>query len=112
METALVTGGRGRSGRWLCDRLAGDHRVVCLDLDHPGWEVEERDRVTFRAVDATDAGEVVEAYFGRLPDDCTLAGHGSTLSTAKAAELFGCEPAHGWREAADAVVDEPSLLAE
>jgi nucleoside-diphosphate-sugar epimerase len=296
-ETVLVTGGRGRSGRWLCDRLADDHRVVCLDLDHPGWEVAERDRITFRAADATDAGEihevvdavdpdavvhwaalpsperhagsrvfatnttatytvldaagragarvvwassesvygfafretddladelpiteshlcrpedpygvskvageavagmvarrdgvsvtsvrpswiqypgeytcrtvladeglaagagnfwsyvdvrdvadlvaaaladpvagheavhaaaantyldrptaeVVEAYFGRLPDDCTLAGHESTLSTAKAADLFDWTPAHGWREAADADVEAPSLLAE
>jgi len=57
-ETVLVTGGLGRSGRWICDHLAGDYEVVCIDLDHPGWEVPERDHVTFRAVDVTDAGEV------------------------------------------------------
>ncbi|WP_284010951.1 NAD-dependent epimerase/dehydratase family protein [Haloarcula pelagica] len=57
-ETVLVTGGRGRSGRWICDRLAGDYDVVCIDLDHPGWEVAERDHLTFRAADVTDGGEV------------------------------------------------------
>lgn len=67
-ETVLVTGGRGRSGRWLCDRLAADYQVVCLDLDHPGWEVAERDRITFRAADATDAGEVHEVVDAVAPD--------------------------------------------
>jgi nucleoside-diphosphate-sugar epimerase len=57
-ETVLVTGGRGRSGRWICDRLAGEYDVVCIDLDHPGWEVSERDHLTFRAADVTDGGEV------------------------------------------------------
>ncbi len=67
-ETVLVTGGRGRSGRWLCDRLADDYHVVCLDLDHPGWEVAERDRITFRAADATNAGEVLEVVDAIAPD--------------------------------------------
>jgi nucleoside-diphosphate-sugar epimerase len=58
-ETVLVTGGRGRSGRWICDHLAGEgYHVVCVDLDHPGWEVAERDRLSFRAVDLTDGAEV------------------------------------------------------
>jgi nucleoside-diphosphate-sugar epimerase len=68
-ETILVTGGRGRSGRWICDRLARDgYRVVCVDLDHPGWEVAERDRLTFRAVDVTDAGEVRDLVAEFDPD--------------------------------------------
>ncbi|GGN99645.1 MULTISPECIES: NAD-dependent epimerase/dehydratase family protein [Haloarcula] len=57
-ETVVVTGGRGRSGRWICDHLAGEYHVVCVDLDHPGWEVTEREHVEFKAVDVTDGAEV------------------------------------------------------
>ncbi|WP_276273168.1 NAD-dependent epimerase/dehydratase family protein [Haloarcula litorea] len=67
-ETALVTGGRGRSGRWICDRLAGDYDVVCVDLDHPGWEVAEREHVTFRAADVTDGAEVRDLVSEFDPD--------------------------------------------
>lgn len=68
-ETILVTGGRGRSGRWICDRLArAGYRVVCVDLDHPGWEVAERDRLTFRAADVTDAGEIGDLVAEFDPD--------------------------------------------
>ncbi len=34
-DTVVVTGGLGRSGRWICDHLAGEYHVVCVDLDHP-----------------------------------------------------------------------------
>ena len=54
LDTVVVTGGRGRSGRWLVDRLAGEYDVVCVDLDHPGFEVRERPHVTFRAADLTE----------------------------------------------------------
>jgi nucleoside-diphosphate-sugar epimerase len=78
-ETVLVTGGRGRSGRWICDRLARDgDDVVCLDLDHPGWEVPERDRITFRAADVRDAGEVRELV-GELDPDAVV--HWAALRT-------------------------------
>ncbi|WP_324760112.1 NAD-dependent epimerase/dehydratase family protein [Haloarcula sp. GH36] len=103
-ETALVTGGRGRSGRWICDRLAGEYDVVCVDLDHPGWEVSERDRLTWRAADVTDGGEV--------PAECELEGEQSALSTAKARSLLEWEPEHDWRTAGDAEVSEPSLPVE
>lgn len=68
MDTVVVTGGRGRSGRWLADRLAAEHRVVVVDLDHPGWEVSERDSVTFRACDLTDRGETLELLGAIDPD--------------------------------------------
>jgi len=67
-ETVLVTGGRGRSGRWICDRLAREYRVVCVDLDHPGWEVPERESVDFAAVDVTDGGEVRDLVSEYDPD--------------------------------------------
>ena len=66
--TVVVTGGLGRSGRWICDRLAETHRVVCVDVDHPGWEIPERDRLTFRAVDVTDGGEVRDLFEEYDPD--------------------------------------------
>ncbi len=42
-DTVVVTGGRGRSGRWICDHLAGEYHVVCVDRDHPGWEIPTRE---------------------------------------------------------------------
>jgi nucleoside-diphosphate-sugar epimerase len=68
-ETVLVTGGRGRSGRWICDRLAREGwQVVAADYDHPGFEVPERDRLTFRAVDLTDRGQTLDLLAGVDPD--------------------------------------------
>ncbi|WP_135305237.1 NAD-dependent epimerase/dehydratase family protein [Haloarcula amylovorans] len=67
-ETVLVTGGRGRSGRWICDHLAGEYHVVCVDLDHPGWEVPEREHVEFKAVDVTDGAEVRDLLSEYDPD--------------------------------------------
>ena len=67
-ETVVVTGGLGRSGRWICDRLAGEYHVVCVDLDHPGWEVPERDHIEFRAVDVTDGGAVRDLVTELAPD--------------------------------------------
>jgi nucleoside-diphosphate-sugar epimerase len=67
-ETVLVTGGLGRSGRWLVDGLAADYEVVCLDTAHPGFEVAERESITFRAADLTDAGEAAETVAEVDPD--------------------------------------------
>jgi nucleoside-diphosphate-sugar epimerase len=60
METVLVTGGRGRSGRWIVDRLAGDYDVVCVDYDQPGFGVSGRDHVDFRAADLANRGEAFD----------------------------------------------------
>ena len=60
-ETAIVTGGLGRSGRWIVDRLAREGwEVVCVDQAHPGWEIDVRDRIDFQAVELTDRGDTVE----------------------------------------------------
>jgi len=67
-ETVIVTGGLGRSGRWICDRLADDYHVVCVDVDHPGWEIPERDAVDFRVADVTDGGEVRDLVSEFGPD--------------------------------------------
>ncbi|PSP74935.1 NAD(P)-dependent oxidoreductase [Halobacteriales archaeon QS_1_68_20] len=68
-DTALVTGGLGRSGRWICDRLADEGwDVVCVDRDHPGFETWGREGVDFRAADVTDRGEVTDLVAGVDPD--------------------------------------------
>jgi nucleoside-diphosphate-sugar epimerase len=67
-DTVVVTGGRGRSGRWICDRLAGEYRVVCVDLDHPGWEIPTREHIDFKAVDVTEGVEVRDLFSEVDPD--------------------------------------------
>jgi nucleoside-diphosphate-sugar epimerase len=67
-ETVVVTGGRGRSGRWICDRLAEEYHIVCVDVDHPGWEIPERDSIDFRAVDVTNGGDVRDLISEVDPD--------------------------------------------
>ena len=59
-ETVLVTGGLGRSGRWIVDRLAEEYEVVCVDLDHPGFEIEPAPNVDFQAADLADRGAVFD----------------------------------------------------
>jgi nucleoside-diphosphate-sugar epimerase len=68
METLLVTGGRGRSGRWLVDHLAGSYDVVCVDYDQPGFEAPERPHVDFRAADLTDRGQTLDLLADIDPD--------------------------------------------
>jgi UDP-glucose 4-epimerase len=67
--TAVVTGGRGRSGRWVVDHLADEGwHVVCVDLDHPGFGTAPRENVEFRAADLTDRGEALDVVRSADPD--------------------------------------------
>jgi nucleoside-diphosphate-sugar epimerase len=68
METVLVTGGRGTSGRWVVDRLAGDYEVVVVDYDHPGLDVDPAPHVSFRAADLSDRGEAFDVVHAVDPD--------------------------------------------
>jgi nucleoside-diphosphate-sugar epimerase len=68
MDTVLVTGGLGRSGQWIVDRLATDRQVVCVDLEHPGYQIDAREGVDFRAADLTDRGDVAELVAEVAPD--------------------------------------------
>jgi len=68
-DTVVVTGGLGRSGRWIVDRLADEGwHVVCVDLDHPGFGTDARDGVEFRAADLTDRGAALDVVRGADPD--------------------------------------------
>jgi len=68
METVLVTGGRGASGRWLVDRLAGDYEVVVVDYEHPGLDAAPAPHVSFRAADLADRGEALDTIVAVNPD--------------------------------------------
>ena len=67
-DTVVVTGGRGRSGRWICDHLAGEYNVVCVDRDHPGWEIPMREHIDFKAIDVTQGVEVRDLFSEVDPD--------------------------------------------
>jgi len=61
----IVTGGLGASGRWIVDRLAGDHEVVCLDQELPE---DGHEAVEYRALDLTEAGPVFDVVTEVDPD--------------------------------------------
>jgi UDP-glucose 4-epimerase len=68
-ETVVVTGGLGRSGRWIVDHLADEGwEVVCVDLDHPGFGSNGRAGVQFRAADLTERGEAHDVIRAVDPD--------------------------------------------
>jgi len=68
-QTALVTGGLGRSGRWIVDRLREDGwTVVCVDLDGPPADATVPGDVDFRAADLTDRGQALDLVRETDPD--------------------------------------------
>ncbi|MFC4450702.1 NAD-dependent epimerase/dehydratase family protein [Halorussus aquaticus] len=68
-KQVIVTGGLGRSGRWIADHLADEGwRVVCVDQHHPGWEIDARDNLDFRAADLTDRGQALDLLADLDPD--------------------------------------------
>ncbi|ELZ44138.1 NAD-dependent epimerase/dehydratase [Halorubrum coriense DSM 10284] len=68
MDTVLVTGGRGASGRWVVDRLAGDYEVVVVDYDHPGLGVDPAPHVSFRAADLAERDQALDVVAAVDPD--------------------------------------------
>ena len=67
-DTLLVTGGSGRSGRWIVDRLADEYEVICVDLDHPRFEIDPVPGIDFHALDLADRGEVFDLVREVGPD--------------------------------------------
>jgi len=68
-QIVAVTGGLGRSGRWIADRLADEEwRVVCVDQTHPGWEIDARENLDFRAADLADRGQALDLLADLDPD--------------------------------------------
>ncbi len=68
MDTVLVTGGRGASGRWIVDRLAGEYEIVVVDYEHPGLGVDPAPHVSFRAADLAERGEALDTVTAVDPD--------------------------------------------
>ncbi|MWV63655.1 NAD-dependent epimerase/dehydratase family protein [Halorubrum sp. JWXQ-INN 858] len=68
MDTVLVTGGRGASGRWVVDRLAGEYEVVVVDYEHPGLDAAPAPHVSFKGADLTDRGEALDVVSAVAPD--------------------------------------------
>ncbi|MGM0716850.1 MAG: NAD-dependent epimerase/dehydratase family protein, partial [Halobacteriota archaeon] len=62
----IVTGGRGATGRWIVDRLADDHRVICLDRELP--DEGDHPDVEYCALDLTDSGSVLDVVTDIDPD--------------------------------------------
>ena len=62
----VVTGGRGSSGRWVVNRLAGPHDVTVLDRRLP--DDEGHPAVEYQALDLTDAGSVFDGLTAINPD--------------------------------------------
>jgi nucleoside-diphosphate-sugar epimerase len=67
-DTVLVTGGAGRSGRWIVDRLAPEYDVVCVDRAGPGLDARGRDGIALRTADLADAGETFDLVTAVDPD--------------------------------------------
>lgn len=69
VKTVVVTGGLGQSAKWIVNSLIEDgYRVVAIDLNHPGWNVESRPNLSFRVADLTDFGEVADVFQLEDPD--------------------------------------------
>jgi UDP-glucose 4-epimerase len=88
MDTVIVTGGRGASGRWVVDRLRADFDVVVVDRDHPGFGADAVENVDFRAADLTDRGAVRELIASIDPDAVVHWGAIPALGRHPEGEVF------------------------
>jgi UDP-glucose 4-epimerase len=88
MDTVIVTGGRGSSGRWVVERLRGEYEVVVVDHDHPGFGAQPVGHVDFRAADLTDRGAVRELVTDIAPDAVVHWGAIPALGRHPESEVF------------------------
>jgi nucleoside-diphosphate-sugar epimerase len=110
VATGDLAGGAGNCWSYVDVRDVAGIITAALDTDFDGHEA-----VHAAAADnyvGRPTAELVEECWGEVPAQCELAGEQSALSTAKADGLLDWAPEHGWREAADEDVPEPTLLAE
>jgi UDP-glucose 4-epimerase len=102
-----LSAGAGNYWSYVDARDVADMVVAALDADFEGHEA-------FNCVGPDNAlgrplVELLEEYYGAVPDDCTVEGDASAYSTAKAADLLGWEPTRSWRDAADEDVSVPTV---
>jgi len=53
--------------------------------------------------------ELIESYYGTLPETVAVEGDAAAYDTSKARRLLGWEPTHSWREAADESIAPPTV---
>ena len=88
MDTVIVTGGRGASGRWVVDRLREEFEIVVVDRGHPGFGATPVENVDFRAADLTDRGAVRELVTDIDPDAVVHWGAIPALGRHPEGEVF------------------------
>ena len=102
-----LAAGAGNYWSYVDARDVADMVAAALTADIDGHEV-------FNCVAPDNAlgrplHEAMREHYGRLPDDCAVAGDDAAYSVAKAADLLDWEPTRSWREAADADVPPPEV---
>jgi UDP-glucose 4-epimerase len=105
--TGDLAAGAGNFWSYVDARDVATMVVAALDAPVDGHEA-------FNCVAADNAlGRPLRALFdeqyGDLPEDCAVEGDASAYSTAKARRLLDWQPAHSWREAAEADVPVPEV---
>jgi UDP-glucose 4-epimerase len=99
--------GAGNYWSYVDVRDVAEQVVAALDADTAGHEA-----VNCMAADnalGEPLADLVESYFGGLPDDPTVSGDDSAFSMRKSKDLLGFEPRHSWRDAVDERVPDPTL---
>jgi len=100
--------GAGNCWSYVDIRDIVDSVVAALEAD-----IEGHEPFLIAAADnwaAEPTVDLVEAWFGEVPDECDLTGQEAAMSSAKAQSMLDWEPTHSWREAAAEDVDGPSIV--
>ncbi|WP_459193593.1 NAD-dependent epimerase/dehydratase family protein [Halosimplex sp. J119] len=102
-----LSAGAGNYWSYVDARDVADMVAAALVADFDGHEA-------FNCVGPDNAmgsplAELMEEYYGAVPDDCTVEGDASAYSTAKAERLLDWKPTRSWRDAADADVPVPDV---
>ncbi|MFC7141033.1 NAD-dependent epimerase/dehydratase family protein [Halosimplex aquaticum] len=100
-----LSAGAGNYWSYVDARDVADMVAAALAADFDGHEA-------FNCVGPDNAlgrplVELMEEYYGAVPEDCTVEGDASAYSTAKAERLLDWVPTRSWRDAADADVPVP-----
>ncbi|WP_225335666.1 NAD-dependent epimerase/dehydratase family protein [Halomicrobium urmianum] len=110
LDNEPMEAGDGNFWSYVDVRDIVDSVVAAMDADLDGHEpflIAAADNYVGRPT-----ADLVEEFFGELPDDCDLTGDESAMSSAKAQDLLDWEPSHSWREAEDEDVEGPAVYAE
>ncbi|WP_226011258.1 NAD-dependent epimerase/dehydratase family protein [Halomicrobium salinisoli] len=105
-----MDGGDGNFWSYVDVRDIVDSVVAAMDADFDGHEpflIAAADNYVGRPT-----ADLVEDFFGELPERVDLTGDESAMSSAKAQAQLDWEPTRSWREAAEEDVEGPAVYAE